>query len=71
MKTSQAKVETEVANIIDRLERADVLIMDLEVENAQLDKEVKQRARQYEELQRSVRGAVNRQASQPLPCWCD
>lgn len=57
VKTSQAKMATDVA---DKLEQVDVRIMDLEIENGRLDKEVKERAPQYEELRRAVQDMENR-----------
>lgn len=38
VKTSQAKMETDVTNHDDKLEQAGAQIMDLEAENVQLDK---------------------------------
>jgi len=58
--SSQAKMKTDLAAIYERLDQVDWLIMDLEVENAWLSKEVKERAKQYKKLQRDVQDAANK-----------
>lgn len=60
VKSSQAKMETDVAAIYERLDRADSRIMDLEIENARLSREIKERAKQQEALQRAVQDAAHR-----------
>lgn len=53
-------METDVADLFDKFEQADARIMDLETENARLDKEARERARQYEVLWRAVQDMEKR-----------
>ncbi|KAK7906782.1 hypothetical protein WMY93_015394 [Mugilogobius chulae] len=61
VKVSQAKTATDVANLYDKLEQADARIMDLERENGRLDREARERARQYEDLRKALQDMENRE----------
>lgn len=60
VKATQAKMESDVLELHDRLEQADARIMDLERDNGRLDKAAKEQARQFEELKRKVQDMENR-----------
>lgn len=60
VKTAQAKASQDIAAIYVRLDEADGRIMDLETENARLVSELQKRGKQWEEMERAIENAENR-----------